>query len=71
MNNDSYLEGIISVSLNCVLIRMTKIKNLNRSFLFQEFKESIINSGEKDLSQEILCLKYLNMKIKNKESNAH
>tara|TARA_B100000902_G_scaffold315466_1_gene306502 strand:+ start:543 stop:680 length:138 start_codon:yes stop_codon:yes gene_type:complete len=39
---------------------MTEINRIDRSFLYQEFKEWFLNSGEKEQSQEILCLKYLN-----------
>ena len=59
MKNDPSVEEIISVTLNCILIRMTEINRIDRSVLYQEFKEWIINSGENDQSQEILCLKYL------------
>ncbi|WP_257473403.1 hypothetical protein [Prochlorococcus marinus] len=38
---------------------MTEIDRIDRSVLYQEFKEWIVNSNEKDQSQEILCLKYL------------
>ena len=38
---------------------MTEINRSDRSVLYQEFKEWIVNSGEKDKHQEILCLRYL------------
>ena len=38
---------------------MTEIDRINRSVLYQEFKEWIVNSGENEESQEILCLRYL------------
>ena len=53
------VEEIISVTLNCILIRMTEINRIDRSVLYQEFKEWIINSDENDQGQEILCLRYL------------
>ncbi|MBW3042403.1 hypothetical protein [Prochlorococcus marinus] len=59
MQNNPSVEEIISVTLNCILIRMTEIDRIDRSVLYQEFKEWIVNSNEKDQSQEILCLKYL------------
>ena len=59
MRHDPSVEEIISVTLNCILIRMTEINRIDRSVLYQEFKEWIENSGENEQSQEILCLKYL------------
>ncbi len=59
MKNDPSLEEIISVTLNCVLIRMTELNRIDRSVLYQEFREWIVNTEEKDLNQEILCLRYL------------
>ena len=59
MSNSNSLEEIVSVTLNCVLIRMTEINRIDRSVLYQEFKEWIVNSGENEKSQEILCLRYL------------
>ena len=38
---------------------MTEIDKTDRSVLYQEFKEWIVNSGKKEQTQEILCLKYL------------
>ncbi len=38
---------------------MTEINRIDRSVLYQEFKEWIINSDENDQGQEILCLRYL------------
>jgi len=38
---------------------MTEINRIDRSVLYQEFKEWIVNSGENEKSQEILCLRYL------------
>ena len=59
LENEPSVEEIISVTLNCILIRMTEINRVDRSVLYQEFKEWIINSGENEHSQEILCLRYL------------
>ena len=53
------IEEIISVTLNCVLIRMTEINRVDRSVLYQEFKEWILYAEEQGKEQEILCLKYL------------
>ncbi|WP_413678321.1 hypothetical protein [Prochlorococcus sp. MIT 0916] len=58
MNKPS-IEQIISVTLSCTLIRMTEIDRIDRSVLYQEFKEWIVNSGENEEYQEILCLRYL------------
>jgi len=58
MNNPS-IEEIISVTLSITLIRMTEINSIDRSVLYQEFKEWIVNSGDNKQSQEILCLRYL------------
>ena len=38
---------------------MTEINRLDRSVLYQEFKEWITNSDDNDKDQEILCLRYL------------
>ena len=38
---------------------MTEINRIDRSVLYQEFKEWIINPDENDQGQEILCLRYL------------
>ncbi len=59
LKNNPSIEEIISVTLSCTLIRMTEINKIDRSVLYQEFKEWIINSGEKEQIQEILCLRYL------------
>ena len=59
MKNKPSIEEIISVTLSCTLIRMTEINRIDRSVLYQEFKEWIVNSGENEQTQEILCLKYL------------
>jgi len=59
LKNNPSIEEIISVTLNCTLIRMTEINRIDRSVLYQEFKEWIVNSGENEESQEILCLRYL------------
>lgn len=59
MKNDPTVEEIISVTLNCILIRMTEINRVDRSVLYQEFKEWITNSDDNDKDQEILCLRYL------------
>jgi len=59
LNTNPSIEEIISVTLSCTLIRMTEINRIDRSVLYQEFKEWIINSGENEKTQEILCLRYL------------
>ena len=59
LKNSPSIEEIISVTLSCTLIRMTEINKIDRSVLYQEFKEWILNSGENEVSQEILCLRYL------------
>ena len=59
MKNKPSIEEIVSVTLSCTLIRMTEINKIDRSVLYQEFKEWILNSGENEESQEILCLRYL------------
>ena len=59
MNNEPKVEELISVTLNCILIRMTEISKTDRAVLYQEFKEWIINSGDDDKKYEILCLRYL------------
>ena len=59
LKNSPSIEEIVSVTLSCTLIRMTEINKIDRSVLYQEFKEWILNSGENEESQEILCLRYL------------
>ena len=59
MKNSPSIEEIISVSLNYILIRMTEINRIDRSVLYQEFKEWIIDSGVNENNQEILCMRYL------------
>ena len=59
MKNNPTIEEIISVTLSCTLIRMTEISSIDRSVLYQEFKEWIVNSGDNEKSQEVLCLRYL------------
>ncbi len=59
LKSEPSVEEIITVTLNCLLIRMTEINRKDRSVLYQEFKEWIVNSGEGNKSQEILCIKYL------------
>ena len=59
LKNNPSVEEIVSVTLSCTLIRMTEINRIDRSVLYQEFKEWIVNSGENEESQEILCLRYL------------
>tara|TARA_Y100001968_G_scaffold130924_1_gene119501 strand:- start:207 stop:419 length:213 start_codon:yes stop_codon:yes gene_type:complete len=59
LKNDLSLEEVISVTLNCMLIRMTEINKTDRSVLYQEFKEWIESSGKNEHTQEILCLRYL------------
>ena len=59
LKNTPSIEEIISVTLSCTLIRMTEINRIDRSVLYQEFKEWIVNSGENEQTQEILCLRYL------------
>ena len=59
LKNTPSIEEIVSVTLSCTLIRMTEINSIDRSVLYQEFKEWIVNSGESEQNQEILCLRYL------------
>jgi len=59
LKNNPSIEEIVSVTLSCTLIRMNEINRIDRSVLYQEFKEWIVNSGENEESQEILCLRYL------------
>ena len=59
LKNNPSIEEIVSVTLSCTLIRMTEINRIDRSVLYQEFKEWIVNSGKNEERQEILCLKYL------------
>ena len=59
LKNTPSVEEIISVTLNCILIRMTEVNKNDRSVLYQEFKEWIVSSGDKNQNQEILCLRYL------------
>ena len=42
-----------------MLIRMTEVNKIDRSVIYQEFKEWIVNSGRNNLNQEILYLRYL------------
>ena len=65
LKNSPSIEEIVSVTLSCTLIRMTEINRIDRSVLYQEFKEWIVNSGENDQNQEILCLRYLKNESKN------
>ena len=65
MKKEPSVEEIISVTLNCLLIRMTEINRVDRSVLYQEFKEWIVKSSGKDNDQNILCLRYLNNDKKN------
>ena len=59
LKNNPSIEEIVSVTLSCTLIRMTEINRVDRSVLYQEFKEWIVNSGKNKQSQEILYLRYL------------
>ena len=59
LKNNPSIEEIVSVTLSCTIIRMTEINRIDRSVLYQEFKEWIVNSGKNEESQEILCLRYL------------
>ena len=59
LKNPPSIDEIITVTLNCILIRMTEINRIDRSVLYQEFKEWIESSGDQEEEQEILCLKYL------------
>ena len=59
MKSSPSVEEIVSITLNCTLIRMTEVDKIDRSVLYQEFKEWILNSGENKESQEILCMKYI------------
>ena len=65
MKKEASVEEIISVNLNCILIRMTEINRVDRSVLYQEFEEWIFKSSGKDNDQNILCLRYLNNDKKN------
>ena len=38
---------------------MTEKNRIDRSVLYQEFKEWIVNPGENEERQEVLCLRYL------------
>tara|TARA_B100001250_G_scaffold140198_1_gene120062 strand:- start:53 stop:178 length:126 start_codon:yes stop_codon:yes gene_type:complete len=38
---------------------MTQINKIDRSVLYQEFKEWILNNGENEESQEIIGMRYL------------
>ncbi len=58
MKNNPSVEEIISATISYTLIRMTEINRIDRSALYQEFKEWILNSEDNEQSQEILCLKY-------------
>jgi hypothetical protein len=59
LKNNPSIEEIVSVTLSCTLIRMTEINKIDRSVLYQEFKEWIVNSRKDEEIQEILCLRYL------------
>ena len=59
MKNSPSIEEIVSVTLSCTLIRMTEINKIDRSVLYQEFKEWILNCGNDEENQEVLCLRYL------------
>ena len=59
LKNTPSIEEIISVTLSCTLIRMTEVNRIDRSVLYQEFKEWIVNSRGDNQNQEILCLRYL------------
>ena len=59
LKNTPSVEEIISVTLNCILIRMTEVNKIDRSVLYQEFKEWIVSSDDNNQNQEILCLMYL------------
>ena len=59
MENETSLEETISVTLNCILIRMTEINREDRAVLYQEFKEWIVNAEGNNQIQEIMCLRYL------------
>ena len=69
MKNDPSIEQLIEVTINCVLIRMTEINIIDRSVLYQEFREWIENSGKKDIHYEILCLRYLKGDNKRNQKN--
>ncbi len=58
LKNYPSIEEIISVTLSYTLIRITKVNRIDRSVLYQEFKEWIINSGKNEHSQKILYLRY-------------
>ena len=59
LKNNPSIEEIISVTLSCTLIRMTEVNKIDRSVLYQEFKEWLVNSADSQQTQEILCLRYL------------
>ncbi len=52
MKNKPSIEKIILVTLSCTLIRMTEINKIDRSVLYQEFKEWIVNSGENEKAKK-------------------
>jgi hypothetical protein len=59
LKSERSVEEIITITLNFLLIRMTEINRIDRSVLYQEFKEWIVNSDKEDKEQEILCISYL------------
>ncbi len=58
MKNKDYVKKSISITLNCILIRMTDLNRIDRSVLYQEFKEWINDYSGNDKCQEILCVRY-------------
>ena len=60
LKNNPSIKEFISVNLSWNLIQMTKIKRIDRSVLYQEFKGWILNFGENEHDLEIPCLRYLN-----------
>ncbi len=58
MKHEPSLEDIVWVTLNCLIIRMTQLKQKDRVAIYQEFKEWIESEKDTNFTQEILCLKY-------------
>ena len=59
MKKEPSIEEIISITINCILIRITEINKIERSVLYEEFKEWIKNPSEKDQEHEVMYLRYL------------
>ncbi len=69
LKNKPSIDQIIQSTLNYVVIRMTEIDRIDRSFLYQAFREWIINSGDDTKNQDILCLRYLKNEKKESQLN--